>query len=118
MDTSPGIALRVQHPLSLSLHPAARVIIGDYVEHSRHLDHPVFSRRHSVGEAQTDVLVYYWNDADGAEHQGWWFGPHIGSVSVWAYCPGVAALPPESGWHIPFDAPDVSSLVVQLVGSS
>merc|ERR1712060_698697 len=53
-----------------------------------------------------DVLIYYWDDRDGPELCGWWFGPNVGGDQVWAYHPSrTAATPPASEWNVPHDGP-------------
>ena len=32
-----------------------------------------------------DVLIYFWDERDGANFCGWWFGPKVGGDQVWAY---------------------------------
>lgn len=51
-----------------------------------------------------DTLIYYWDERDGPEQCGWWFGPSIGGNQVWAYHPSrAAATPPPSEWNVPHD---------------
>merc|ERR1719379_2941169 len=53
-----------------------------------------------------DVLIYFWDDRDGPELCGWWFGPNVGGDQVWAYHPSRAsATPPASEWNVPHDGP-------------
>ena len=48
-------------------------------------------------------VIYYWDERDGAEAQGWWIGVGVGGAQVWARHPSPAQTPPESGWHIPYN---------------
>merc|ERR1712093_861705 len=51
-----------------------------------------------------NVLIYYWDERDGDDVCGWWFGPAVGGDQVWAYHPSRAALtPPPSEWNVPHD---------------
>lgn len=52
-----------------------------------------------------DVLLYFWDDRDGSDFSGWWFGPKVGGDQVWAYQPGEDPTPPETGWKVPYDGP-------------
>lgn len=53
-----------------------------------------------------DVMVYFWDDRDGASFGGWWFGPKIGGDQVWCYHADKSAqTPPLSGWKVPYDGP-------------
>eukprot|EP00928_Gymnodinium_smaydae_P019324 TRINITY_DN1739_c3_g1_i1.p1 TRINITY_DN1739_c3_g1~~TRINITY_DN1739_c3_g1_i1.p1 ORF type:complete len:1010 (-),score=412.95 TRINITY_DN1739_c3_g1_i1:307-3279(-) len=53
-----------------------------------------------------DVMLYFWDERDGPNFCGWWFGPKIGGDQVWAYHPDKAAqVPPTSGWKVPYDGP-------------
>ena len=34
----------------------------------------------------TDMpVIYYWDDRDGRDSQGWWIGVGVGGAQVWAY---------------------------------
>merc|ERR1712060_312950 len=53
-----------------------------------------------------DVMLYYWDDRDGPNFCGWWFGPKVGGDQVWAYHPDKDSLiPPGNGWKVPYDGP-------------
>jgi len=61
-----------------------------------------------------DVMMYYWDERDGAGFCGWWFGPKVGGDQVWAYHPDKAAgMPPQTGWKVPYDGPVDASFVLQ-----
>ncbi|CAE8618619.1 unnamed protein product [Polarella glacialis] len=51
-----------------------------------------------------EVLIFYWDERDGPDLCGWWFGPSIGGQMVWAYHPSrQAATPPSAEWNVPHD---------------
>ncbi|CAE7577070.1 unnamed protein product [Symbiodinium pilosum] len=50
-------------------------------------------------------MLYFWDDRDGSDFAGWWFGPKVGGDQVWAYQPCEDQTPPESGWKVPYDGP-------------
>merc|ERR1712048_568564 len=53
-----------------------------------------------------DVMIYFWDERDGPNFCGWWFGPKIGGDQVWAYHPDKSAqTPPKNGWKVPYDGP-------------
>merc|ERR1712014_431654 len=60
-----------------------------------------------------DVMVYFWDDRDGAKFGGWWFGPKVGGDQVWAYHPDKSAqTPPKNGWKVPYDGPVDATFVI------
>ncbi|CAK8987212.1 Carbon catabolite repressor protein 4 homolog 4 (CCR4 homolog 4) (Protein HESPERIN) (AtHESP) (AtHesperin), partial [Durusdinium trenchii] len=44
------------------------------------------------------IKLYYWDDRDGKENQGWWFGPTVGGEEVWLHNPRALHFPPADGW--------------------
>lgn len=62
-----------------------------------------------------DVMIYFWDQRDGANFNGWWFGPKVGGDQVWAYhSKREAPFPPKTGWKVPYDGAVDSS--IQIVG--
>lgn len=60
-----------------------------------------------------DVMLYFWDDRDGANFCGWWFGPKIGGDQVWAYHPSrTARTPPRTGWKVPYDGPVDATFII------
>jgi len=76
-------------------------LAGTYVPSSMNHNHSVFKR---VEPAVDSVLLYYWDDRDGEEQKGWWFGPEVGGEEVWAHNAGSdspgSKLPPTRGWTV------------------
>merc|ERR1719162_1853345 len=61
-----------------------------------------------------DVMTYFWDERDGAGFCGWWFGPKVGGDQVWAYhADKNAAMPPQTGWKVPYDGPVDPTFVIQ-----
>merc|ERR1712224_1113554 len=61
-----------------------------------------------------DVLIYYWDDRDGDDLCGWWFGPIVGGNHVWAYHPRMKSdTPPAKDWYVPHDGPIDENFRVQ-----
>lgn len=59
-----------------------------------------------------DVLLYYWDDREGENFEGWWFGNKLGGTQVWAHCKDSGMTPPGTGWKIPWNGPVRTTLVV------
>merc|ERR1712032_1749746 len=61
------------------------IVCGTYVPFSINHSKAVYQK---VEKARgLDVLIYYWDDRDGSDLSGWWFGPSLGGDQVWAYHP-------------------------------
>merc|ERR1712048_730820 len=77
---------------------------GAYSLNGENHGRPVYQQDAPVKEAS--VVMFYWDDRDGIDEQGWWIAPSIGSEKVWAFVPDLKAAtrqPPETGWKVPFD---------------
>lgn len=73
---------------------------SDFMNHSK----PVYKKYEKA--KGLDVLIYFWDDRDGLELCGWWFGPSVGGDQVWAFHPSrTSTTPPASEWNIPNDGP-------------
>lgn len=66
------------------------------------------------GSTAVDVLLYFWDERDGANFSGWWFGPKVGGDQVWAHHAQANPTPPPSGWKVPWDGPIDNSVTVSL----
>jgi len=49
-----------------------------------------------------DVMIYYWDERDGAQLRGWWVAPEVGGSNVWAMSTATSNMPPHSGWRVPW----------------
>ena len=75
---------------------------------------PVYKKNEVVANNPTlDVLIYFWDERDGANFCGWWFGPKVGGDQVWAYNSERSATPPATGWRVPYDGAVDPSFVIQ-----
>ena len=67
-----------------------------------HHGKPAFQKQEQIDG--NDFYLYYWDERDGNEMHGWWFGPSMKSCSLasaFAKCPYTSAeLPPPIGWHL------------------
>merc|ERR1712048_1491543 len=59
-----------------------------------------------------DVMVYFWDERDGPNFCGWWFGPKIGGDQVWAYHPEKTQAPPKTWGKVPYDGPVDATMVL------
>ncbi len=51
---------------------------------------------------QWEVFIYFWDQRDGADFSGWWFGSSAGGSQVWSRNGKSAPTPPRKGWAIPW----------------
>ncbi|CAE7678560.1 Kidins220 [Symbiodinium necroappetens] len=85
-----------------------RILEGSYEEKGRNHGRPVF--RKSLGQGES-VAIYYWDEKDGADCDGWWIGAEVGGDMVFAFNINQASmLPPRSGWRFPLRGPVDHSL--------
>jgi hypothetical protein len=82
-------------------HLAEKVPIeGTYHQDNWHHERPVFTKYDKQGNPES--FIYYWDERDGKNFQGWWFAPSVGGHSAWARHLSCQALsPPRDGWLIP-----------------
>jgi len=82
------------------------IVKGTFFRHGSNHSKPVYKKKteKKKEEDDLDVLIYYWDERDGAENCGWWFGPVVGGEMVWAYHPSrKATTPPPAEWNVPHD---------------
>jgi len=66
-----------------------------------------------------DVMLYFWDERDGPNFCGWWFGPKVGGDQVWAYHPSrTAKTAPTTGWKVPYDGPVDTTFVIAKAGAA
>eukprot|EP00929_Paragymnodinium_shiwhaense_P090737 TRINITY_DN50876_c0_g1_i1.p1 TRINITY_DN50876_c0_g1~~TRINITY_DN50876_c0_g1_i1.p1 ORF type:complete len:823 (+),score=256.61 TRINITY_DN50876_c0_g1_i1:104-2572(+) len=82
--------------------PVVKKQIEGTFEDSGHANgRTLWKRTTKAGE--DDVMIYYWDERDGAVLQGWWIGPTVGGEAAWAHNPNYSAnlhRPPEKGWKV------------------
>mmetsp|Transcript_33953 Transcript_33953/g.77453 ORF Transcript_33953/g.77453 Transcript_33953/m.77453 type:complete len:662 (+) Transcript_33953:104-2089(+) len=111
-DAEPAPVLRVKGCASKMI---SGIVTGKYVPHSQNHGKTVWKR--DTRDKESEVLIYFWDDRDGPELTGWWFGPVVGGDQVWAYHPSRSAnIPPEGDWNVPHDGPIDPSFRVLKVG--
>lgn len=89
----------------------SNIVKGTYRVDSMNHSKPVYKKYEKA--KGLDVLVYFWDDRDGLELCGWWFGPSVGGDQVWAFHPSrTSTTPPASEWNIPNDGPIDSTFTI------
>jgi len=78
----------------------AETIAGTYMPSSTNHSKTVYRRVDPPSEGK--VLLYYWDDRDGEDNRGWWFGPAVGGEEVWAHndTNPASPLPPPRNWTV------------------
>lgn len=80
----------------------ASIVHGEFALVTENHGRPVYRKDRKFNDL--DVMLYYWDERDGPNFCGWWFGPKVGGDQVWAYQPDRSQLnPPPSGWKVPYD---------------
>lgn len=93
------------------------IVRGNFNLESENHGKPVYKKDTQLANG-LDVMLYYWDDRDGPNFCGWWFGPKVGGDQVWAYHPESEQLPPTSGWKVPYDGPVDESFKLIFTGGS
>eukprot|EP00747_Dinoflagellata_sp_TGD_P119452 gnl/TRDRNA2_/TRDRNA2_173013_c4_seq1.p1 gnl/TRDRNA2_/TRDRNA2_173013_c4~~gnl/TRDRNA2_/TRDRNA2_173013_c4_seq1.p1 ORF type:complete len:1141 (-),score=427.86 gnl/TRDRNA2_/TRDRNA2_173013_c4_seq1:209-3562(-) len=89
----------------------APIVRGTYTLSAENHGKPAYKKDQQVNGL--DVMIYYWDDRDGPNFCGWWFGPKIGGDQVWAYHTNRNAMtPPPNGYKVPYDGPVDNSFLV------
>jgi len=91
--------------------PATKVILGEYVEEGMNHGRQYFRKQRVAGKKGPEVILFYWDDRDGKELTGWWFGDRLGGGQVWAHVASSMQTPPRVGWQCPVDCPVVKHIV-------
>lgn len=88
-------------------------LVGEYLEMGVNHGRKFFKRKKAPdGVEDVAVYLYYWDNRDGADFSGWWFGDKVGGSQVWSRVEKADTLPPKSGWRIPWDGDVQNDLVV------
>jgi len=97
--TTPGLTGKAAGPKPPSRPPPGALIVsggwdegmaetlgGTFVPAGMNHNRAVYRRVEPQSQAR--VQLYYWDDRDGEEERGWWFGPEVGGEEVWAHNAG------------------------------
>jgi hypothetical protein len=75
-----------------------------YLHHGK----PVWRKLGPQHEADMEMkcFLYFWDQTDGPDMTGWWFGETVGGDRVLAFSPGggFRGMPPCIGWRVPWNA--------------
>eukprot|EP00927_Polykrikos_kofoidii_P000808 TRINITY_DN10312_c0_g1_i1.p1 TRINITY_DN10312_c0_g1~~TRINITY_DN10312_c0_g1_i1.p1 ORF type:complete len:1137 (-),score=289.10 TRINITY_DN10312_c0_g1_i1:227-3637(-) len=93
------------------------IVRGNFTYSSENHAKPVYRKDQQVNGL--DVMLYYWDERDGPNFCGWWFGPRVGGDQVWAYHPDKTAMsPPLTGWKVPYDGPVDTTFKIEVRSSN
>lgn len=92
---------------------AVHKLVGEYVESGTNHG----KKCYKLQSDDSTVWLYFWDQRDGWEFSGWWFGSRVGGAQVFARASEQGSTPPEKGWRIPFDASVKSDVTLTLKGS-
>mmetsp|Transcript_15152 Transcript_15152/g.48444 ORF Transcript_15152/g.48444 Transcript_15152/m.48444 type:complete len:419 (+) Transcript_15152:122-1378(+) len=88
------------------LPPSAEFIIGQYAEDGWNHGKRVYKRIPTRAQKfLPEVKLFFWDESDGKDLGGWWFGDEVGSGQVWSRNLSKTPLPPMKGWQCPADGP-------------
>mmetsp|Transcript_65479 Transcript_65479/g.124934 ORF Transcript_65479/g.124934 Transcript_65479/m.124934 type:complete len:662 (-) Transcript_65479:72-2057(-) len=84
----------------------SNIVKGTYSPHSSNHGRRVYRKNERDPALNHEVLIYFWDDRDGSDLAGWWFGPQVGGDQVWAFHPSRSSeMPPTGEWNVPHDGP-------------
>mmetsp|Transcript_70630 Transcript_70630/g.147952 ORF Transcript_70630/g.147952 Transcript_70630/m.147952 type:complete len:351 (+) Transcript_70630:71-1123(+) len=93
------------------------IVKGHYKVSSMNHGRPVYKKQEKA--KGMDVLIYFWDDRDGLDESGWWFGPAVGGDQVWAFNPSRSSLtPPSKDWNVPNDGDIDPTFSIVVHGSA
>jgi len=90
------------------------IISGDYSISGSNHGKPSYKKDAASNSLQ--VMMYFWDERDGAASSGWWIGPQVGGNMVWGHHPNrTTGTPPTSGWQAPHSAPADPAMTVTAI---
>jgi len=88
-------------------------LVGEFHEKGVNHGRKFFQKKCKPTDTEGSVFLYFWDNRDGVDFSGWWFGDQVGGTQVWSRCEQATAMPPKTGWRIPWDAQVNKDLVVE-----
>lgn len=80
-----------------------QTLVGEFIPKGDNHGRPFYQKApYQPGAEPPEVFIYYWDERDGPNFNGWWFGKSVGGNEVWSHCPDNSLQPPSRGWKIPF----------------
>ena len=92
---------------------ARQSIQGSYAQSGMAHGKP-FCKKRCQDACEVRMLIYYWDGRDVDSYQGWWFGPEVGSLEVWAYHETAVGGLPVSGWKVPWNGDVDNELKISM----
>jgi len=77
---------------------------------------PTYKKNEKV--SGLDILIYFWDERDGADQCGWYLGPEIGGNQVWAYAATKGTIPPYTGWQVPYGGSLDPTFIIKAAAAS
>lgn len=77
-------------------------LLGEYGEQGMNHGRKFYKK---LGDDDPEIFLYYWDDRDGPDLCGWWFGDDVGGANVWSRANAQGQEPPSQGWKVPWDGP-------------
>jgi len=87
-----------------------RTVVGTYVDKGESHGKRWYEKKEKIPDYDDlKVFLYFWDERDGKDFSGWWFGDKIGGTQVFARSVGASSStkPPRVGWKLPWDADKV-----------
>jgi len=82
-----------------------QTLVGDYADKGANHGKRFYQKLQKIpGHEDIKVFLYFWDNRDGADFSGWWFGDQVGGTQVWARNPSAGPIPPRIGWKVPWDS--------------
>ena len=72
-----------------------------------HHGRPMHSR---LGKHQVDL--YFWDERNGADWQGWWLGIRGNPNMAYGKSDSVEHVPPRYGWRVPYSGPIDNTITI------
>jgi len=94
----------------------ASIVSGSFAANGENHGKSAFKKDQQV--SGLDVILYFWDDRDGADLCGWYVAPEIGGNQVWAFIPSKEANPPQTGWQVPYGGPVDPSFKLTYLGGA
>lgn len=96
---------------------AILTLVGDYEDWGENHEARVYRRKQQI-KGYKGVFLYFWDNRDGPEEEGWWFGEEVGGNQVWAKNDSKSLKPPITGWRLPWDGDVRHDFIVEVLAET
>ena len=88
-------------------------LIGEYFKHGHNHNRQTYKKKEHIVSpyAETEIILYFWDEGNGVEFSGWWFRDSVGGQQMWARHPSFAMTPPSTGWKVPWNGDTMPGLL-------